>query len=281
MDLISPYNSFFPSATGFREAYQSYSELQAARLSVFETQSKDITVYTEGGDRVTISTEDQNSSQLLTYEGLQKKISAAEGPRFSQVINTLAMFKGEEFQSERRSNITITIEGDLNDQEMKDITAALKEIDRVMTGMLNDGDLVNAAVKSLELNNLGTISGVEASYTHEKSVVLERVVMVEDTRYMKSLDETIPPLKQNEAYNPAKSLLDQLVKIIEDSKVEPSKLRHPIQKLLQKHRNHSGENRPLNPQKDQLMEWLEKQLDQRFDNLSKKFNVVSEPPLKR
>lgn len=279
MNSISPYNSSFPASTGFQEVYQSYSELQAARLSVSESQTKDITIYTEEGDRVTISTEDQNTSQMLTYEGLQRSMSATEGSGFSQVKNTLAMFKGEEFQSQNYNSFSISIEGDLSKEEMKDITAALKDIDRVMTDFLNNGNLVNTAVKGLELDNLRTISGIEASYIREKFVVMEQVTMFEDTRYMKAPDEKMSPLEQDETYNPAKSILDQLLKIIEDSEVDPEKLRHPIHKLLQKHRNHSGENQPLNSQKNQLINWVEKQLDQGFENLSEKSNVAFESPM--
>ena len=279
MNFVSPYNTPFAPSTDFREPYRSYSVFQASKLSVSEAQSKDITIYTEEGDRVTVSTENQNSTQLLTYEGLQRKISAKEGPGFSQVRNTQTMFKGEGFQSESTSNISITIEGDLNEQEMKDIAAALKDIDRVMTDFLNNGDVVNAAVKSLKLDDLGTISGVDAIYSCEKSVVLEQVTMVEDTRYMKALDEKMSPLKHYETYNPAKSLLDQLTKIIENSEVDPEKLRQPIQKLFQKHRNHLGGNHPLNSQKDQLINWVEQRLDQGFENLSEQSDVAIESSL--
>jgi len=279
MNAISPYNSSFPASTGFREAYQSYSELQAARLSVSESQSKDITIYTEEGDRVTISAGREDRSQLLTYEGFRRKIFATESPGFSQVGNTLAMFKGEEFQSQSHTSFSLTIEGSLSEEEMEDITTALKDIDRVMTDFLNNGDLVNTAVKSLGLDDLGTISGIEARYSLEKSVVMEQMSMVEETRYIKNIDDKHSPLKQNETYNPAKTLLDQLTKFIEDSKVDAQKLRHPIQKLLQKHRNQAGEDSLLTSQKDQLINWVEKQLDQGFENLSEKSKVVFESPI--
>ena len=258
MNAISPYNFSFPASTGFREAYQSYSELQATRLSVSESQSKDITIYTEEGDRVTISAGREDSSQLLTYEGLRREIFATESPGSSQVRNTSLMFKGQEFQSQSHTDFSLTIEGDLSEEEMKDITAALKEIDYVMTDFLHNGDRVNAAVKIPKLDNMGTIAGFEASYRHEKSVVLEQVAMVEDARYINAKDDKIPPLKQDETYNPVKSILDRLLKIIEDSKVEPSKLRHPIQKLFQKHRNQADEDSLLTSQKDQLINWVEK-----------------------
>ena len=74
MTSIIPYSPAASSAPlAFREAYQSYAELQAARLSVSETQSKDITIFTDEGDKVTISSNQQSRVQYLTYEGLSRK----------------------------------------------------------------------------------------------------------------------------------------------------------------------------------------------------------------
>ena len=53
MNSISSYSPSLSASPGFQEAYQSYSELQAARLSVSESRSKDITIFTDEGDRVT------------------------------------------------------------------------------------------------------------------------------------------------------------------------------------------------------------------------------------
>ena len=125
MNSIIPYNPAPPGPSDFREAYQSYAELQAVRLSISEIQTKDITIYTDEGDKITISSNEQSHAQYLTYEGLARKRISGDYQGHTVRRETLAMFKGERFEFENSRSISISVDGDLDEQELKDIKQAI------------------------------------------------------------------------------------------------------------------------------------------------------------
>ena len=280
MNSITSYSPSLSASPGFQEAYQSYSELQAARLSVSESQSKDITIFTDEGDRVTISSNQQSQVQYLTYEGLSKKRVSGEYQGHALTKESLAMFKGERFEFENSGSISISVEGDLNEQELKDIKEALKKIDKIMTDFLHRGDMVDAAVKSMEIGKLDTIAGLEANYRYEKSVILEQTSLKEETTYSRgSNPETSPLAKIENPLNHIKTLIEELTNIIKESEIEPSRFKKPIQKLFSDYRDNPTENDPRDPHRIRLTEWIETELLKKISSLSARIKMVSQPSL--
>ena len=200
MNSISSYNPTFPLSSSFSEEYQRYSELQATRVSVSESQNKDITIFTEEGDKVTLSTDQQCQAQSLTYEGLKQSITSADFQGHSISEESLAMFRREAFESKISKNISISVDGDLNKQELKDIKKAIKGIDKIMRNLLYGGDIVDATAKAAEIGDLSTIAGFEANSRYEKSVVLEKATVKKSTAYSRQgLSETSPLTKNSAA----------------------------------------------------------------------------------
>ena len=278
MNAISSYSPSFPTSPGFQEAYQSYSELQATRLSVSESQSKDITIFTDEGDRVTISSNEQSHAQYLTYEGLARKRVSSEYQGHALTKESLAMFKGERFEFENSRSISISVEGDLNEQELKDIKEALKKIDKVMTDFLHRGDMVDAAVKSMEIGKLDTIASLEANYRYEKSAILEQTSLKEETTYSRSRNpETSPLSKIENPLNHLKTLIEELTNIIKESEIEPSRFKKSIQKLFSDYKNNPTENEPRDNHRIRMTEWIETELLKKLSSLSAKIKMVSQP----
>ena len=277
MNSISSYSPSLSASPGFQEAYQNYSELQAARLSVSESQSKDITIFTDEGDRVTISSNQQSQTQYMTYEGLAKKRVSGEYQGHAITKESLAMFKGEIFESENSRSISISVEGDLNEQELKDIKKALKKIDKIMTNFLHGGD-VDAAVKSMEIGKLDTIAGLEANYRYEKSVILEQTRLKERTTYSRGGNPEISPLiKIENPLNHLKTLIEELTNIIKESEIEPSRFKKPIQDLFSDYRDNPTENEPRDHHRIRMTEWIETELLEIVSSLSAKIKMVSQP----
>ena len=278
MNPISSYSPSLSASPGFQEAYQSYSELQVARLSVSESQSKDITIFTDEGDRVTISSNQQSQVQYLTYEGLAKKRVSGEYQGHALTKESLAMFEGEHFESEKNRSISISVEGDLNEQELKDIKEALKKIDKVMTEFLHGGDMVDAAVKSMEIGKLDTIASLEANYRYEKSAILEQTSLKEETTYSRGSNPETPPLAKIEnPLNHVKSLIEELTNIIKESEIELSRFKKPIQKLFSDYRNNPTESEPRDNHRIRMTEWIETELLKKLSSLSAKIKMVSQP----
>ena len=277
MNSISSYSPSLSASPGFQEAYQRYSELQATRLSVSESQSKDITIFTDEGDRVTISSNQQNQTQYLTYEGLARKRFSGEYQDHAITKESLVMFKGGRFESENSRSISISVEGDLNEQELKDIKKALKKIDKIMTDFLHRGDMVDAAVKSMEMGKLDTIASLEVNYRYEKSVMLEQTSLKEKTTYLIDRNpETSPLAKIESPLNHVKTLIEELANIIEESEIELSRFKKPIQKLFSDYRDNPIENDPQDNHRIRMMEWIETELLKKLSSLSAKIKMVSQ-----
>jgi len=249
-------------------------------LSVSESRSKDITIFTDEGDRVTISSNQQNRIQHLTYEGLAKKRVSGEYQGHTITKERLAMFKGERFESENSRSISILVEGDLNEQELKDIKKALKKIDKVMTDFLHGGDMVDAAGKSMEIGKLDTIAGLEANYRYAKSAILEQTSLKEKITYSNSRSpETSPLAKIENPLNHIKTLIEELTNIIKESEIEPSRFKKPIQELFSEYRDSPTENDLRDNHRIRMTEWIETELLKKISSLSARIKMVSQPSL--
>ena len=284
MNSITSYSPAPPGPSNFREAYQSYTELQAARISISETQSKDITIFTDEGDKVTISSNEQSYAQYLTYEGLSRKRISGDYQGHAITKESFAMFKGERFEFETSRSISISVDGDLNEQELKDIKKAIKGIDKIMTDLLYGGDMVKAIAKAIEIKELDTISGLEANYRYEKEVMVEQTSIKESTTYSRQgLAETAPltkPLTKNTNYlDQLKTLIDEMDSIVKESGLEPSRFNNPIKRLFSNYRNDLHEKESQDNGKIRITELIEAELIERISHLPENLKVISNPAL--
>ena len=265
MDSISSYSPSLSAATGFPAAYESHSGLQTTRLSISESRSKDITIFTDEGDRVTISSKQQNRIQYMTYESLARRRVSSEYQGRVLTKESLAMSKGERFESENSIRISITVDGDLNEQEQKDIKEALKQIDKVMTNFLHGGDMVNAAPKDMEMEKFDTIAGLEADYRFEKSVILVQTRLKERTTYSGGPNPgTSPSARIENALSHIKTLIEELTNIIKKTEIEPSRFKKPILKLISGYRDNPASNDPRDSHGIRMVDWIETELTKKL-----------------
>ena len=138
------------------------SQIQSARLSclnVCEEQSTEISIMTDEGDKVMLSAQQHAEATRLTYEHL--------------VYNNAGYDREEmelaDFTLER--DVGIAVEGELNDQELVDIQALLRDLGGMLkaflTGEVESDGLPEAAG---DLSRFGTISGFEADFEYRVSV---------------------------------------------------------------------------------------------------------------
>lgn len=135
---------------------------QSARLSclnVCEEQSAEIAIMTDEGDKVMLSTQQHAEATLLTYEHLVYNNAGYDGEEME-----LADFT-------RVREVGIAVEGELNDQELVDIQALLRDLGGMLkaflTGEVESDDLPEAAG---DLSRFSTISGFEADFEYRASV---------------------------------------------------------------------------------------------------------------
>ena len=268
MNSITQYTPSSPVPADFRGAYQSYAELQAVRISVSEARSKDITIFTDEGDKVTISSNQQNRFQSLTYEGLAREKVSGDHQGHAITRESLAAFKGERFELESSRHISISVVGDLNEQELKDVRKAIKGIDKIMTDLLYGGNMIEAAAKATEIKNLDTISGLEANYRYEKMVMVEQTSIIEAMTYSKrGLTETSPLAAKGANYlHHLKTLIDEMADMVKESRTEHSKFHKSIENLFSNYRNDLNGKEFQDNDKIQLTELIEAALIERINH---------------
>lgn len=128
-------------------------------LSVSAEQSAEITILTDEGDTVMLSSREHAEAELLTYEHLS-------GTRQGYHRQDL-----QQLDFETESEFTLAVQGDLNDQERADIQALLQDLGGMLkaflTGADENGDLPEAGG---ELGRFETLSAFQADFEYRVSM---------------------------------------------------------------------------------------------------------------
>ncbi len=125
--------------------------------------------------RAEISTSSQLS--FLTTEGDRVSISAGSESRFSFDSYTAQGFadgqafdiRNQQLSSSLRSDFSLLVEGDLNEQELADIEAFLKTSENLFNN-LHSGNVDEASETALSLGNLESLSTAALFYRQETTV---------------------------------------------------------------------------------------------------------------
>jgi len=124
-------------------------------LSVSAEQSAEITILTDEGDTVMLSSREQAEANLLTYEHLSCTRQGYNRQDLQQL----------DFEAE--SEFTLAVQGDLNDQEMADIQALLQDLGGMLkaflTGADENGDYPEAANA---VGRFETLSAFQADFEY-------------------------------------------------------------------------------------------------------------------
>jgi hypothetical protein len=128
-------------------------------LSISEEQSSEITIVTDEGDTVMLSSRQNAEVDLLTYEHL---VCADRGFRGENVQMV-------DFEAERE--FTLAVQGDLNDQELADIQTLLKDLGDMLKAFLtgeDEGDVSLAIAESID--RCGSLSAFKADFEYRVSL---------------------------------------------------------------------------------------------------------------
>lgn len=125
---------------------------------VFQSQDAAITIFTAEGDKVTLSASSKSQFEFATYN--------AGG------------FLGGRRSSENSQSLSISIEGNLSRQELKDIRKAVKTIGRVADELM-EGDADGVARQVEKLQRLDTLSQVQAEVGVKREVSLGNFAVAE------------------------------------------------------------------------------------------------------
>jgi hypothetical protein len=276
MNSINPYTTTISQQPDFSANSRIYNELLLTRIETSNQQHKDITLVTEEGDRVTISSSFQSQAVYSTYEGISQYTVSATSENLGMEKNELAMFEGEKFDYETGRNFSISVDGDLNKQELKSIRKAVKTIDKIMTDILYGKNIPEGLAKAMEISNLSSIASLEANYQYEKTVLIEQTAIQEAVTYSKDgLAENIALPNNNELNieNP----IDEMITAVKDSGVKPSKFIKPIKKLFANILNNLPDSDHQNKPKAHLAKLIGTDLINRINQLPNKEDTNTYP----
>jgi len=263
------FTLFDPSQFGKRDLAQknqfsnsSVSQaMQYERITAASSMEKDITLETAEGDTVTISYQKDTAFLAEKYDAIYQKsfLQQRDGSVVSQ--QQWAHMHSELFAYSQEEQFTLTIAGDLNEDEQRDIREALERIDKLMIETMQGGDLFVGAEEASGIVGLENIAAVEADYRYRSLITIEEVAQVNsitDTNYGSNgvldgnLGEFSAPIS-SDAVSAAprdhlRELIDEMAEIIEkqisDKKIDPDRFILPVDRLFADHIEQLNQEEP-------------------------------------
>lgn len=205
MNCISPGSCHSPDPCNAGSNQKMYEYSQMNMTAVSREQSADITLLTKEGDKVTLAFDSSFEAAYATYDR-QARMNGAQTESRGQLSSVHVT-----------REITLSVEGDLNAEEKKEIKEVVGEIFKMMKNFLSDpvGDPTVSAVKDIELD---TLANVEAKFEVSRSVLEVNHMSAEYVR------NSLVPAGEAEREpgrepGPMDRLMDRMAKTVKDSRV--------------------------------------------------------------
>ncbi|MCP5105124.1 MAG: hypothetical protein GY950_17175 [bacterium] len=207
-----------------------YKSYQQFRFNAARKETQDITITTDEGDKVTISALSGFKADYMAFDYSE------------QVKGKIASMEGEKFNFVAKHAFQMSVEGDLNEEEREDIEKVLGELDAVMKDLVS-GDLesIMERVPGI-MEDTESLESLNAVLKFSQRVTMEQRSMTQEKLLSSS--------------NLVAKITNQLMDIIEESKVDAEELQEPVKgyfsQLLDKMGMESGEDNPMTRMLEQL-----------------------------
>lgn len=255
MYSIIPPLSLAPDCTNLDTGDVQYHTSQLTRARTSHQQNTDVTIYTAEGDKVTLSSSSQSQTTYVTYNSL----AATQGE--------FTMFQGAGFNLNANRALIISVDGDLDKQELKDIEKALRTIDKIMRDFLS-GDIGHAVASTLKIGKLKSILSLEASLQFKQSLSLEQQLVTEVTSSPIKVAENIMTKSDITALEHINKLADEMAEVVKGSGVKPAKLIRPIHGLFSQFFKEHSRAHPLDSPRLTIAKLIKSNLMNRIKHLS-------------
>ncbi|RMH08044.1 MAG: hypothetical protein D6704_03925 [Nitrospirae bacterium] len=166
MNVITPDFSLF---TRFANLFSSSDGRSTQHLSTVDAQSQThtgLSIVTAQGDRVTLSTNTSFAGTAVRYN--------ARGVVEGQPVSLRSQVLEGELTQEKR----LTIEGDLNDEEIRDIQHIIRQVN----GLKRDvtaGNIPSALTNAQRVQASGSLASVEVHIQHTESLAVSRTNLLQ------------------------------------------------------------------------------------------------------
>jgi predicted RNase H-related nuclease YkuK (DUF458 family) len=220
MYSITPQLYTAPCWMNLARGDMNYNTSRFTQVTTTHQNNTDVTILTLEGDRVTLSSSSQSQATYIAYDSL----ALSKG--------RLTRLQGEIFGLNTNDELSISVDGDLNKQELKDIAKAIKAIGTIIRDFLY-GNIGYAVAKALKIIGLESIVSLEASMQCEQTVSLGQLSLTDTASSSPELAEDTASKGNNAIVSEhIGKVTDRIAEVIKESGVRPRRLRKPIRKLF-------------------------------------------------
>jgi len=233
MNAISTDHHCKPQLSDFYAQSFSSRSIEATQIAANSQAQKDITIYTDEGDTVTLSFESEDQIYYSNYQGQSRDVQAFGFQNAAAVQMQSVAVKQETIEIDSQRAFTITVEGDLSDQELEDIKSALQKIDTLMTDILYENDFSEVAATTAELRELDSLAGIKADYQYEKAVLVQQTQLHEESQTSRA--ESPAHTRHHGPKHrrmPGGRFVKELIRIVKDSGIKPQMFARPLKSLF-------------------------------------------------
>jgi hypothetical protein len=244
-----------PHASGLQSFLQPKGHTATSALTRVNAETRaqaDISIMTAEGDKVTLSANSVLQAAYASYD--------ARGRMHGQQREVHA----DAWQLAATHNTAIRVEGDLNDEELADIQHLLENLGTMVTDFLA-GDLDEAVMPGLNLGELGTLVGFDASFEYIQQTRVEQQYTAQGSLRDTPASAKTPAESTLISPKSIARLLDRMLRAVEDSSVEPKTLLAELPKFTDTLRKNMLHQQGVDTPKTKLTELLMSQFEQHLD----------------
>ncbi|MCP5045810.1 MAG: hypothetical protein GY940_01460 [bacterium] len=264
--MIVDMNSFFGQDPSFLkdmnpdEEIGGYKTAEQLKFNASRRETQDITLTTEEGDIINVSSLSELKTSYLSFD------------YSAQLKDKSLALEAEKFNMTSKNAFSISVEGDLNEDEKEDIAKVLSQLDNIMEDLVS-GDLDEVMKGALGLiDGTDTITSIDAVLQFRRQVSMEHRTMTQVSGNG-GLPHHLPhpPGEGNgngqmmSASNLIAKISNQLMEIIQESSMDNEELKGPVNDLFAKFMDKFS----LDPQnqENQLKSQFLEQLQSNLNNL--------------
>jgi hypothetical protein len=266
---------------------QFSSVVRQQSLSAQESLNAGLTIKTKEGDVVTLSS--NTYAHLDAYSYNSKGLVQSEGGTAvaSHNYREVTLSSGEQF--------SFSVVGDLNEQELEDIEAIVKDIDEIIEEMAK-GDMNDAVALALNMGGYDSVSAYSADITYERSysptsqTQMEQAALTEETisdpvsenNVLAPPERPIPPVepfpentrpwrRKSHSVKNIDHFIEKMAEKFEAMEDRPlAKSKDPVDRLFDHHLNKTKNNKGRGNSEAAVLSEARKQVEKLIEQLTQK-----------
>ena len=189
------------------------------RSNLIDRKSADIDLVTAEGDKVTISLDSLYEESYSSYN--------SRGYTNGMITQT----QMQTFHSLSNREMSITVEGDLNQEELADIQQVLGKIESLANDFFS-GEIDEAVAQAVQFDDMGSIVNLQANLDHSYGMSVEQQYMAQTMNTPEEPPEAIIKDTNSITGDSVRTLVDEMTRAVGESKVKPEKMAKALPKFI-------------------------------------------------